>query len=99
MKKLLLTMAIAAVSLAAAAEANPLLDYKNWKTPHGTYPFNEIKIEHYRPALEQGIKEGLADIDAIVNNKQEPTFANTIEAYVNAGKANHPWRKNMMLRH
>lgn len=79
-------MAIAAVSLAAAAEANPLLDYKNWKTPHGTYPFNEIKIEHYRPALEQGIKEGLADIDAIVNNKQEPTFANTIEAYVNAGK-------------
>lgn len=85
MKKILLTMALAAVTLAAAAETNPLLNYKNWKTPHGTYPFNEIKAEHYRPALEQGIKEGLAEIDAIVNNPKAPTFENTIVAYVNSG--------------
>lgn len=86
MKKLVLSMALAAVTLAASAETNPLINYRNWKTPHGTYPFNEIKIEHYRPALEQGLKEGLADIDAIVNNPAAPTFENTIVAYVNSGK-------------
>lgn len=82
----LLCMALAAVSLSAtAAETNPFLNYKNWKTPHGSYPFNEIKAEHYMPAIEQGMKEGLADIDAIVANPKAPTFENTIVAYVNSG--------------
>ena len=43
-------MAAIAVSVSAMAETNPFLDYKNWKTPHGTYPFNEIRPEHYMPA-------------------------------------------------
>lgn len=79
-------MALAAVSMTAAAAGNPFLNYKNWKTPHGTYPFNEIKSEHYMPAIEQGMKEGLAEIDAIVNNPKAPTFANTIEAYEKSGE-------------
>ncbi len=85
MKKVLI-MALAAVSMTAAAAGNPFLNYKNWKTPHGTYPFNEIKSEHYMPAIEQGMKEGLAEIDAIVNNPKAPTFANTIEAYEKSGE-------------
>ena len=87
MKKLLI-MALAALSLTAvsAAETNPFFNYRNWKTPHGTYPFNEIKPEHYMPAFEEGMRQGLADIDAIVNNPAEPTFANTIEAYERSGE-------------
>ena len=82
-------MAVAATLLAApmvAAEQNPFLNYKNWKTPHGTYPFNDIRPEHYRPAIEEGMKQGLADIDAIVNNPAAPTFDNTIAAYARSGR-------------
>ena len=78
-------MAIATTVLAANA-ANPFFDYKNWKTPHGAYPFNEIHAEHYMPAFEEGMKQGLEEIDAIVNNPEEPTFENTIEAYERSGE-------------
>ena len=87
MKKLFITMALAATTLVAgAATDNPFFHYKEWKTPHGTYPFNEIKAEHYMPAFEEAMKQGLADIDAIVNNPAAPTFQNTIEAYEKSGE-------------
>ena len=86
MKKSLLTMVLASTVLAATAATNPLLDYKNWKTPHGTYPFNEIHAEHYMPAFEEAFKQGLQEIDDIVNNPAAPTFANTIEAYEKSGE-------------
>ena len=85
MRKLFLTMAVA-YTVAASAATNPFFDYKNWKTPHGTYPFNEIHAEHYMPAFEEAFKQGLQDIDNIVNNPAAPTFANTIEAYESAGE-------------
>ncbi|MBQ9426383.1 MAG: M3 family metallopeptidase [Paludibacteraceae bacterium] len=87
MKKVVV-MAMTALALVGCApkNENPFLNYQNWNTPHGTYPFNEIKMEHYMPAIEEGMKQGLADIDAIVNNPEAPTFENTIEAYVNSGK-------------
>ena len=75
-----------AYTVAASAATNPFFDYKNWKTPHGTYPFNEIHAEHYMPAFEEAFKQGLQDIDNIVNNPAAPTFANTIEAYESAGE-------------
>jgi len=81
-----LTMALATTVLAATAATNPFFEYKNWKTPHGTYPFNEIHAEHYMPAFEEAMKQGLKDIDDIVNNPAAPTFANTIEAYEQAGE-------------
>ena len=82
----LLTMALATTVLAATAATNPFFEYKNWKTPHGTYPFNEIHAEHYMPAFEEAFKQGLQEIDDIVNNPAEPTFANTIEAYEASGE-------------
>ena len=82
----LLTMALATTVLAATAATNPFFDYKNWKTPHGTYPFNEIHAEHYMPAFEEAMKQGLKEIDDIVNNPAAPTFANTIEAYEASGE-------------
>ena len=81
-----LTMALATTVLAATAATNPFFEYKNWKTPHGTYPFNEIHAEHYMPAFEEAMKQGLKDIDDIVNNPAAPTFANTIEAYEASGE-------------
>ena len=77
---------MAALAVTMLASANPFFHYKEWKTPHGTYPFNDIRLEHYMPAFEEGIKQGLADIDAIVNNPAAPTFQNTIEAYEKSGE-------------
>ena len=79
-------MALATTVLAATAATNPFFDYKNWKTPHGAYPFNEIHAEHYMPAFEEAMKQGLEEIDAIVNNPAAPTFENTIEAYERSGE-------------
>ncbi|MBQ4017945.1 MAG: M3 family metallopeptidase, partial [Paludibacteraceae bacterium] len=79
-------MLLASTVLAASAATNPFFDYKNWKTPHGTYPFIEIHAEHYMPAFEEAMRQGLQDIDNIVNNPAAPTFANTIEAYEASGE-------------
>ena len=79
-------MALATTVLAATAATNPFFEYKNWKTPHGTYPFNEIHAEHYMPAFEEAMRQGLQEIDDIVNNPAAPTFANTIEAYEASGE-------------
>lgn len=62
---------------------NPFLSA--FDTPYNTITFNTILLEHYLPAFEFGIKQGLSDIDAIVNNKENPTFSNTIEALEKAG--------------
>ncbi|MBR6829165.1 MAG: M3 family metallopeptidase [Paludibacteraceae bacterium] len=86
MKKAIFTMVLASTVLAATAATNPFFEYKNWKTPHGTYPFNEIHAEHYMPAFEEAMKQGLQEIDEIVNNPAAPTFANTIEAYEKSGE-------------
>ena len=57
---------------------NPLLTEST--LPFGAPQFDKIENRHYLPAFEQAIKEGKADIDAIVNNPDTPTFENTIEA-------------------
>jgi peptidyl-dipeptidase Dcp len=64
--------------------SNPLLS--KWDTPFGTPPFDLIKSEDYLPALRAGMQEQNAEIAAIVNNKDEPTFANTIDAYERSGQ-------------
>ena len=63
---------------------NPLL--KEWDTPFRTPPFDEIKSEHFMPAFLETMKIEKAEIEAIVNNKEEPTFKNTIEALEKSGK-------------
>lgn len=62
---------------------NPLL--KPFNTPFQVPPFGEIKLDHYIPAIDEGIRANLAEIDAIVNNPAEPDFKNTILAYDTAG--------------
>ena len=55
---------------------NPFME--EWNTPYGVPPFDKIKPEHYLPAIEEGMKQQKEAIDAIVNNKEEATFGNTI---------------------
>jgi peptidyl-dipeptidase Dcp len=67
-----------------AGGPNPLL--RPWTTPFGVPPFGEIKPEHFLPAIKAGIAQQRQEIDAIANNPQPPTFANTLEALENAGE-------------
>jgi peptidyl-dipeptidase Dcp len=59
--------------------------FSEFNTPFNTIPFDRIKVEHFLPALNEGIKRGLAEIDSIVNNSAAPDFANTIEALEKVG--------------
>ena len=63
---------------------NPLLTES--KLPFGAPQFDKIRNEHYMPAFEQGIAEAKAEIDAIANNPETPTFENTIEAMEYSGE-------------
>jgi len=60
--------------------------FKEYSTPFQTPPFDLIKIEHYLPAFEEGIKIKRIEIDAIINNPEKSTFKNTIEAIEKSGE-------------
>lgn len=76
-------MALLTTAAVQAAE-NPFL--KPFKTPYETCPFQEIKLEHYMPAFEEGMKQQMAEIEAIVNNPAPATFENTIVALEKSGR-------------
>lgn len=63
--------------------SNPFL--QEWNTPYQTPPFSKIKVEHYIPAFKQCIEEAQQEINAIKNNREHATFANTIVALDRAG--------------
>lgn len=54
--------------------------------PYQLPPFEEIREEHYLPAFERGMAEHLAEVDAIANSAEEPTFDNTIAALERSGQ-------------
>jgi peptidyl-dipeptidase Dcp len=58
--------------------ANPLLAH--WDTPFGLPPFAEIDDGQFGPAMDAALDEGRANIAAIAENPEPPSFANTIEA-------------------
>lgn len=60
---------------------------QNFETKHNTAPFSQIQLADYKPAFEQTIANAKAEIDAIVNNSEAPTFENTIEALDFSGEA------------
>ena len=84
-------MAVLAVSTVVAGcerframQENPLL--VAWDTPFGVPPFDEIKDEHYLPAFRAAMEQHRAEIQAIVDDPEAPTFANTIEALERSGR-------------
>lgn len=58
---------------------------KTFNTKYETAPFSQIKMEDYKPAFEENITSAKAEIDAIINNPEAPTFENTLEALDFAG--------------
>ena len=60
--------------------------FQEWNTSYEVPPFMDIKDEHYMPAYQKGMEENLSEIDAIVENPEAPTFANTIEELERTGK-------------
>lgn len=63
---------------------NPLLE--KFDTPFESAPFSKIKNENYKPAFIKAIEEAKAEIEAITQNPESPTFSNTIEAMELSGE-------------
>ena len=74
----------AAKAAAPAAAANPF--FAEWTTPFGVPPFGEIRVEHYLPAIKEGIARERAEVAAIAKNPEAPTFANTVAALDGVGE-------------
>ncbi len=64
-------------------ETNPFL--KEHHTPHGTFPFHQLKTEHFEPAIQEAMERHDREIDAIINQPEVPNFANTIVALEKSG--------------
>jgi peptidyl-dipeptidase Dcp len=88
-KKSLLIILVFGVILTSFAQKdikmeNPLL--VEWDTPFNVPPFDKVKLEHFVPAFEEGMKQHKAEMEAILSNQDEPTYKNTIEASYYAGE-------------
>ncbi|MDY3915075.1 MAG: M3 family metallopeptidase [Phocaeicola sp.] len=88
MKKLLLAAAVGSIMCACGGqtktEENPF--FGEFQTTYGTPDFNKIQFAHYEPAFMRGIEQQNEEIKAIVENKEAPTFENTIVALDNSGE-------------
>ncbi|MGA2587129.1 MAG: M3 family metallopeptidase [Candidatus Aminicenantales bacterium] len=68
----------------ATQDVNPF--FIAWDTPFETPPFDKIKDAHYMPAFQAGMDRQKKEIEAITNNPDAPTFANTLEALERSGE-------------
>jgi peptidyl-dipeptidase Dcp len=59
---------------------------EKFNTPYESIPFENIKQEEFRPAIEQAIDDARKEINEIVQNTDPPNFVNTIVALENVGK-------------
>ncbi|MBQ0123310.1 MAG: M3 family metallopeptidase [Bacteroidales bacterium] len=86
MKRILIIAAVMAAltSCGHSERTNPFLT--DWDTPYGIPPFEQIQESDYLPAIEEGIKQHKAQIEAIVANTDEPDFDNVIGAYDLSGE-------------
>jgi peptidyl-dipeptidase Dcp len=89
MKKMMLVAVVTLLFSACGAPSkktneNPF--FTEYTTPFAVPPFDEIKAEHYKPAFLKGMEEEMAEITAICNNPEAPTFENTIAALDQSGK-------------
>ena len=84
MKKLLLIAGIVAMTACTQTRTNPLLE--DWTTPYGVPPFDKIQTADYLPAIDSGIAQQRAEIRAIKENAEAPTFDNTIAALDRSGE-------------
>jgi peptidyl-dipeptidase Dcp len=68
----------------APADQNPLL--AEWVGPFGGVPpFDRVRVEQFKPALEAAMTENLSEVERIASNAAPPNFENTIAALERAG--------------
>ena len=66
-----------------STRTNPF--FEEWDTPYGTAPFSRIQMGDYLPAFQEGIARQKAEIQAIIDCPDAPTFENTVAAYERSG--------------
>jgi peptidyl-dipeptidase Dcp len=66
------------------AAVNPLLG--DWTPPFALPSFDEIEPGHFAPAFEEALRRHDAEIQRIGENRESPTFRNTIAALENSGR-------------
>ena len=76
--------AVAMVAAGCGGKQNIFL--QEWDTPYGIPPFDKIQISDYVPAVKAGIEEQKAQIKAIIDNQEAPTFDNVIGALELSGE-------------
>ena len=81
--KRVLKLFFTAMAAVSCTGNNPFLS--EWETPYGIPDFSAVQEKHYIPAVEAGIAQQQAEIEAIIANTEEPTFANVVEAYEKSG--------------
>lgn len=86
MKKTFLTLATAVMMLACTQTERKNPFFEEWNTPEGVPPFEQIQAGDYLPAFEEGIKQQQAEIKAIIDNPETPTFENTLAAMDASGE-------------
>ena len=89
-KALFAFIALAAISCQGTKETAPQVSdnvlLQPWTGPYGGLPaFDRMSLTDLKPALEQGMEANLAEIEAIANNPEAPTFENTIVAMERSG--------------
>jgi peptidyl-dipeptidase Dcp len=67
-------------------ESSPNPFFAEWKTPFGVPPFDQIRTEHFLPAIQEGIAQHDREVRAIAKNAAPPTFENTVEALDASGR-------------
>ena len=77
---------ITSTTVAQKKQANQNPFFEKYNTPYNVPAFDKIKVEHFKPAFLEGIKQQEKEIDAIASNTQKATFENTILAMENSGK-------------
>jgi peptidyl-dipeptidase Dcp len=87
---LVLLIAIFVLMVNAGCKSKSEIDNSNpffsqFDTPFNVPPFEKIMAKHYIPAFEKGMDEGRKGLQKILNNTEEPTFMNTIDAYDSLG--------------
>ena len=95
----LLTVAALAVLTSCGNKGNKAADNNNFMPdnpfakastlPFQTADFSKIKDADFKPAIEEGIKEQLAEVNAIADNTEAPTFENTLVALEKSGQMLH----------
>lgn len=85
MKKTIITACAVALLAGCTTEKTQNPFFSEYTTPFQVPPFEDIKIEHYKPAFIKGMEEQVAEIDAIINNPETPNFENTIAALDQSG--------------